>query len=111
MSPRNARLNVRGRQLLGEQVCVQGWAVAHAARAQGFRVSARTGGSIGSVVRVLRVCVHECRLGVTNSGVAASRVASFVRKVRTASGLVRCRSCCSRPTRRSHPHLIERYCI
>jgi len=32
---RNARLNVRGRQLLVERVCVQGWAVAHAAKAQG----------------------------------------------------------------------------
>jgi transposase len=28
-------LNVRGRQLLVERVCVQGWAVAHAAKAQG----------------------------------------------------------------------------
>ncbi|MGP9836603.1 IS481 family transposase [Arthrobacter sp. 179] len=35
MSHRNARLNLRGRQLLVERVCVQGWAVAHAARAQG----------------------------------------------------------------------------
>lgn len=35
MSHRNARLNVRGRQLLVERVCVQGWAVAHAAKAQG----------------------------------------------------------------------------
>jgi transposase len=35
VSHRNARLNVRGRQLLVERVCVQGWAVAHAARAQG----------------------------------------------------------------------------
>ena len=35
MSHRNARLNVRGRQLLVERVCEQGWAVAHAARAQG----------------------------------------------------------------------------
>jgi transposase InsO family protein len=35
MPHRNARLNVRGRQLLVERVCVQGWAVAHAARAQG----------------------------------------------------------------------------
>src|SRR5699024_4344289 len=31
----NARLNVRGRQLLVERVCEQGWAVAHAAKAQG----------------------------------------------------------------------------
>ncbi|MGH3659310.1 MAG: leucine zipper domain-containing protein, partial [Micromonosporaceae bacterium] len=35
MSHRNARLNVRGRQLLVERVCDQGWAVAHAAKAQG----------------------------------------------------------------------------
>ena len=35
MPHRNARLNVRGRQLLVERVCVQGWAVAHAAKAQG----------------------------------------------------------------------------
>lgn len=35
MSHRNARLNFRGRQLLVERVCVQGWAVAHAAKAQG----------------------------------------------------------------------------
>lgn len=35
MSHRNARLNVRGRQLLVERVCGQGWAVAHAAKAQG----------------------------------------------------------------------------
>ena len=35
MSHRNARLNVRGRQLLVERVCQQGWAVAHAAKAQG----------------------------------------------------------------------------
>jgi transposase InsO family protein len=35
VSHRNARLNVRGRQLLVERVCVQGWAVAHAAKAQG----------------------------------------------------------------------------
>lgn len=35
MSHRNARLNVRGRQLLIERVCAQGWAVAHAAKAQG----------------------------------------------------------------------------
>jgi transposase InsO family protein len=35
VSHRNARLNVRGRQLLVERVCEQGWAVAHAARAQG----------------------------------------------------------------------------
>ena len=35
MSHRNARLNVRGRQLLVERVCEQGWAVAHAAKAQG----------------------------------------------------------------------------
>ena len=35
MSHRNARLNVRGRQLLVQRVCEQGWAVAHAARAQG----------------------------------------------------------------------------
>jgi len=35
VSHRNARLNVRGRELLVERVCVQGWAVAHAAKAQG----------------------------------------------------------------------------
>ena len=35
MSHRNARLTVRGRQLLVERVCDQGWAVAHAAKAQG----------------------------------------------------------------------------
>jgi transposase len=36
VSHRNARLNVRGRQLLVERVCKQGWAVAHAAKAQGI---------------------------------------------------------------------------
>ena len=36
MSHRNARLTVRGRQLLVERVCEQGWAVAHAAKAQGI---------------------------------------------------------------------------
>jgi transposase len=36
VSHRNARLNVRGRQLLVERVCQQGWAVAHAAKAQGI---------------------------------------------------------------------------
>jgi transposase len=35
VSHRNARLNVRGRELLVERVCEQGWAVAHAAKAQG----------------------------------------------------------------------------
>jgi transposase InsO family protein len=35
VSHRNARLNARGRQLLVERVCEQGWAVAHAAKAQG----------------------------------------------------------------------------
>lgn len=35
MSHRNARLTVRGRELLVERVCAQGWAVAHAAKAQG----------------------------------------------------------------------------
>lgn len=35
MSHRNARLTVRGRELLVERVCEQGWAVAHAAKAQG----------------------------------------------------------------------------
>ena len=35
MSHRNARLTVRGRELLIERVCEQGWAVAHAAKAQG----------------------------------------------------------------------------
>ena len=35
MSHRNARLNVHGRLLLIERVCEQGWAVAHAAKAQG----------------------------------------------------------------------------
>lgn len=35
MSHRNARLNTRGRQLLVERVCEQGWAIAHAAKAQG----------------------------------------------------------------------------
>jgi transposase InsO family protein len=33
---RNARLNVRGRQLLVQRVCEHGWAVAHAAKAQGI---------------------------------------------------------------------------
>jgi transposase InsO family protein len=36
VSHRNARLNVRGRQLLVERVCEKGWAVAHAAKAQGI---------------------------------------------------------------------------
>ncbi len=36
MSHRNARLNVRGRQLLVERVREQGWAIAHAAKAQGI---------------------------------------------------------------------------
>jgi transposase InsO family protein len=38
VSHRNARLNVRGRQLLvqRQRVCEQGWAVAHAAKAQGI---------------------------------------------------------------------------
>jgi transposase len=36
VSHRNARLTVRGRQLLVERVCEQGWAVAHAAKAQGI---------------------------------------------------------------------------
>jgi transposase InsO family protein len=36
VSHRNARLNVRGRQLLVQRVCEQGWAVAHAAKAQGI---------------------------------------------------------------------------
>ena len=36
MSHRNARLNVRGRQLLVKRVRVQGWAIAHAAKAQGI---------------------------------------------------------------------------
>lgn len=36
MSHRNARLNVHGRKLLVERVCEQGWAVAHAAKAQGI---------------------------------------------------------------------------
>jgi transposase InsO family protein len=35
VSHRNARLNVRGRKLLVERVCEQGWKVAHAAKAQG----------------------------------------------------------------------------
>lgn len=35
MPHRNARLNERGRRLLVERVCEQGWAVAHAAKAQG----------------------------------------------------------------------------
>ena len=35
MSHRNARLNFRGRQLLVQRVRGQGWAVAHAAKAQG----------------------------------------------------------------------------
>jgi transposase InsO family protein len=35
VSHRNARLNVRGRQLLIERVCEEDWAVAHAAKAQG----------------------------------------------------------------------------
>ncbi len=36
MSHRNARLSARGRQLLVERVCEQGWAAAHAAKAQGI---------------------------------------------------------------------------
>ncbi|WP_123918902.1 leucine zipper domain-containing protein [Georgenia muralis] len=36
MSHRNARLNVRGRQLLVERACDLGWPVAHAAKAQGI---------------------------------------------------------------------------
>jgi transposase InsO family protein len=36
VSHRNARLNVRGRQLLIERVIEQGWEVAHAAKAQGI---------------------------------------------------------------------------
>jgi transposase InsO family protein len=36
MSHRNARLNAHGRQLLVQRVCEQGWAVAHAAKAQGI---------------------------------------------------------------------------
>jgi transposase len=35
VSHRNARLTLRGRQLLVQRVCEQGWAVAHAAKAQG----------------------------------------------------------------------------
>src|SRR4051794_5048319 len=35
VSHRNARLNVRGRLLLVQRIRVQGWAVAHAAKAQG----------------------------------------------------------------------------
>jgi transposase InsO family protein len=35
VSHRNARLNFRGRQLLAQRVRQQGWAVAHAAKAQG----------------------------------------------------------------------------
>lgn len=35
MSHRNARLNFRGRELLVQRICEQGWAVAHAAKAQG----------------------------------------------------------------------------
>ena len=35
MSHRNARLNVRGRQLLVQRIREEGWAVAHAAKAQG----------------------------------------------------------------------------
>lgn len=34
MSHRNARLNVRGRQLVVQRVCEQGWAVARGAKAQ-----------------------------------------------------------------------------
>ena len=36
MSHGNARLNQRGRQLLVERVVDEGWAVAHAAKAQGI---------------------------------------------------------------------------
>ena len=68
MSHRNARLNVRGRQLLVERVCEQGWAVAHAAKAQGvsrqcaprwirrFREAGRRGVETrsSSPVRILR---------------------------------------------------------
>jgi transposase len=36
VSHRNARLNVRGRLLLVERVCVRGWPVARAAKAQGI---------------------------------------------------------------------------
>lgn len=35
MSHRNARLNYRGRLLLVQRVCRDGWAIAHAAKAQG----------------------------------------------------------------------------
>lgn len=35
MSHRNARSNSRDRQLFVERVCEQGWAVAHATKAQG----------------------------------------------------------------------------
>jgi transposase len=35
VSHRNARLTLRGRQLLVQRVCEQGWALAHAAKAQG----------------------------------------------------------------------------
>jgi transposase InsO family protein len=35
VSHRNARLNYRGRLLLVDRICRQGWAIAHAARAQG----------------------------------------------------------------------------
>ncbi|OYN83996.1 leucine zipper domain-containing protein [Parenemella sanctibonifatiensis] len=43
MSHRNARLIVRGRELLVERVCEQGWAVAHAAQAQDGRLGAGRG--------------------------------------------------------------------
>ena len=57
MSHRNARLNVRGRQLLVERVCEQGWAVAHAAKAQG----------------VSRQCAHRWVKRFREEGVAGLR--------------------------------------
>ncbi|WP_167736449.1 leucine zipper domain-containing protein [Nocardioides sp. 1609] len=45
MSQSSARLNVRGRQLLVERVCQQGWAVAHDSKAQGISRHSPTAGA------------------------------------------------------------------
>ena len=61
MSHRNARLNVRGRQVLVERVCQQGWAVAHAAKAQG----------------VSRQCAHRWVRRFREEGLAGLHERSF----------------------------------
>ena len=55
MSHRNARLNERGRQLLVQRVRIEGWAVAHAAKAQG----------------VSRQCAHRWLARFDEHGMAA----------------------------------------